>query len=174
MAGKSAEDSTHGFLMRNKHLQFCEGHGMVKFIVRPMQVKWENINGYTREEKNLKSQLCTERYKFPVQISSNEMCCAYSLSLSSTPHQLQKYFSFHLNLPKFLLKSYCPPFMSIPASFFCFFILHKFFRFLMSEPLYGQINYSHTPIHWPASSIMQICTVLPLPTISLVLFVRLC
>lgn len=125
MAGKSADDSTHGFLMRNKHLnKFWEGHSMVKFIVRSMQVKWENINGYSWEEKNLESQLCTERYKFSVQISSNEICCAYSLSLSSTTRQLQTYFSFHLNLPKFLLKSYCPPFVSIPPSFFWFFFFY--------------------------------------------------
>lgn len=45
-AGKSADDSTH-FFMRNKHLQFCEGHGIVKSIVRTMQVKWENIKGYS-------------------------------------------------------------------------------------------------------------------------------
>lgn len=56
MAGKSADDSTRSFLMRIKHLQFCEGHGMVKFIVKTMQVKWENINGYSQGKRNLKSQ----------------------------------------------------------------------------------------------------------------------
>ena len=56
MSCESADDSTHGYFLKTKHLQFCEGHGKMKLIVRKMQVKWENVNGYSWGKRNLKSQ----------------------------------------------------------------------------------------------------------------------
>ena len=53
---ESADDSTHGYFLKTKHLQFCEGHGKMKLIVRKMQVKWENVNGYSWGKRNVKSQ----------------------------------------------------------------------------------------------------------------------
>lgn len=41
MPCKSTDDSTHGYFLKTKHLQFCEGHGKIILIVRKMQVKWK-------------------------------------------------------------------------------------------------------------------------------------
>ena len=43
----SADDSIYGYSLKTNHLQFCEGHGKIKLIARKMQVKWENVNGYS-------------------------------------------------------------------------------------------------------------------------------